>query len=163
MKTADYIAIAAILVLIAVTLLISGKWKLLIKKPDMKGSFKEPVLSAKEAIAVSDARKAIQTKKEAEQSDKVLCEFCDSYVDIDDNETCPNCGASLKEAIEAAAEKKAIIELEMLKIQGEMEKSRMEAERKNKILDLTTAAAVSLFAPITGASMLNSARKRHKK
>lgn len=30
---------------------------------------------------------------------KVICEYCGSYIDADQNETCPRCGAPLSEAI----------------------------------------------------------------
>ncbi len=121
------------------------------------------ILSSKEALAVAEARKAAYTKNSEPEEEKVLCEFCDSYVEITENGICPNCGASLKEAIEKESEKKALIQLEMMKIENEMEKDRLEAERKNKMIDFAKAATVSMVSPIAGAAMMKSAKDKHKK
>ncbi len=122
------------------------------------------ILSSKEALAVAEARRAAYAKNNESEKDEetVLCEFCDSYVEITENGICPNCGGSLKEAIEKENEKKALIKLEMMKIESEMEKNRLEAERKDKMLDFAKGAMVSMVSPIAGAAMLKSAKDKHK-
>jgi len=60
---------------------------------------------------------------------KVQCEYCDSYIEVDDTSVCPNCGASLSEAIRIAKEIQAKEEAEQAKIQA-------ENEQKENTLDL---------------------------
>lgn len=38
---------------------------------------------------------------------QIKCEYCDSYVEVDDNLVCPNCGAPLGDAVKAAKEEAA--------------------------------------------------------
>lgn len=76
---------------------------------------------------------------------KVTCEYCDSVVDAENNDTCPNCGAPLansRKAREAELNeerlKKEADEREERKRQQKLEQERIEAERGKMILDAVT-------------------------
>lgn len=76
---------------------------------------------------------------------KVTCEYCDSVVDAENNDTCPNCGAPLansRKAREAELNeerlKKEAEEREERKRQQKLEQERIEAERGKMILDAVT-------------------------
>ena len=76
---------------------------------------------------------------------KVTCEYCDSVVDAENNDTCPNCGAPLansRKAREAELNeerlKKEAGEREERKRQQKLEQERIEAERGKMILDAVT-------------------------
>lgn len=67
---------------------------------------------------------------------KVTCEYCDSVVDAENNDTCPNCGAPLansRKVREAELNeerlKKEAEEREERKRQQKLEQERIEAER----------------------------------
>ena len=76
---------------------------------------------------------------------KVTCEYCDSVVDAENNDTCPNCGAPLansRKVREAELNeerlKKEAEEREERKRQQKLEQERIEAERGKMILDAVT-------------------------
>ena len=76
---------------------------------------------------------------------KVACEYCDSVVDAENNDACPNCGAPLansRKAREAELNeerlKKEAEEREERKRQQKLEQERIEAERGKMILDAVT-------------------------
>ena len=76
---------------------------------------------------------------------KVTCEYCESVVDADKNDTCPNCGAPLADSRKAkeaelreAQKKKEAYEREAREKQRKLEQERIEAERGKMILDAVT-------------------------
>lgn len=76
---------------------------------------------------------------------KVTCEYCESVVDAEKNDTCPNCGAPLADSRKAkeaelreAQKKKEAYEREAREKQRKLEQERIEAERGKMILDAVT-------------------------
>ena len=76
---------------------------------------------------------------------KVTCEYCESVVDAEKNDTCPNCGAPLADSRKAkeaelreAQKKKEAYEREAREKQHKLEQERIEAERGKMILDAVT-------------------------
>lgn len=76
---------------------------------------------------------------------KVTCEYCESVVDAEKNDTCPNCGAPLADSRKAkeaelreAQKKKEAYEREVREKQHKLEQERIEAERGKMILDAVT-------------------------
>lgn len=122
--------------------------------------FKEEKMSPKEAMLIATAKSAPDAAVKSEEDDKVLCDFCGSYVDISENELCPNCGASLKEQIEKYRAKKQAVSLEMIKIQMEMEKERAKREERDKTIDIAKIALLSTISPVAG---LARARRRNRR
>lgn len=162
MDGVDFLVILLILVLLGVTLAFSGKWKLLIKKPEIKEDDKLSELSSKEAAQLTAMRAEIMGNK-VEEDNRVLCSFCETYVDISDNENCPNCGASLSEAIQKEKERKALIQVELIRIQNELENERLKKERTDKIIDTAAMTAVTMISPITGRSIVKKIIKNKRK
>ncbi|GEM_PF-3870539 len=158
----DLLVILIVLVLLGVTLALSGKWKLLIKKPEIKNDEKDE-LSYREAARLTAMKAEIMGNSGNENENRVLCSFCETYVDISENELCPNCGASLKEAIEKEREKKALMQVELLRIQNEMENERMKKERTNKLIDTAAMTAASLISPIAGRTIVKTIIKNKRK
>lgn len=161
MDGVDFLVILLILALLGATLAFSGKWKLLIKKPTVKDDEKSE-LSYKEAAQLTAMRAEMMSEAKDENEDRVLCSFCETYVDISENELCPNCGASLKEAIDKEKEKKALMQVELLRIQNEMENERMKRERTNKIIDSAALTAASLISPIAGRTVVKNIIKNKR-
>ena len=76
---------------------------------------------------------------------KVTCEYCESVVDAEKNDTCPNCGAPLADSRKAkeaelreAQKKEEAYEREAREKQRKLEQERIEAERGKMILDAVT-------------------------
>lgn len=76
---------------------------------------------------------------------KVTCEYCESVVDADKNDTCPNCGAPLADSRKAkeaelreAQKEKEAYEREAREKQRKLEQERIEAERGKMMLDAVT-------------------------
>ena len=76
---------------------------------------------------------------------KVTCEYCESVVDAEKNDPCPNCGAPLADSRKAkeaelreAQKKKEAYEREAREKQRKLEQERIEAERGKMILDAVT-------------------------
>ena len=59
---------------------------------------------------------------------RVICEYCDNSVEINDNMTCPCCGGSLGEAATAAMEQMRQEELELERARLKNEERRLKAE-----------------------------------
>lgn len=79
---------------------------------------------------------------------KVTCEYCNSVVDTEKNDACPNCGASLTESIKLkedelreAQAKRDAEERKLREKQHKLEQERIEAERGKMILDAVTNVA----------------------
>lgn len=88
---------------------------------------------------------------------KVLCPYCDSYIDADFNTVCPNCGGELSEAINE--EKAKENELELKK-----EKMRLEAEEDERFLELGAGiAAVALGVSAAESKPIRTAGRIVKK
>ena len=83
---------------------------------------------------------------------KVCCEYCDSYVDINENETCPNCGGSLKDAVLKEKTRQRIEEIDKAERQKQAEKEEREAKDTDEVFDLIkTLAGSALGAGIIGS------------
>lgn len=162
MDAVDFLVILAILALLGVTFAFSGKWKLLIKKPEMKLD-DEAKLSVKEANQINAIKAEMMVNASSDDEDKVLCSFCESYVEIPENGLCPNCGASLSEAIQADKEKKAMMQVELLRIQSEMENDRLKAERTTKLVETAAITAASVVSPFVGRRIVKNIIKNRKK
>lgn len=137
--------------------------KTVFKKPEVK--FKDNMeMSARDADFLAETKLEMGlTQMQNEDDDKVICPFCESYVDITENEICPNCGAVLREQIEEARKRKALREVERIRLQAQLETSREEQERKEKRTELAKAAAITTVAPLAGAAKFVSIRNKSKK
>ena len=74
---------------------------------------------------------------------KVCCEYCDSYVDADENEVCPNCGAPLREAIIKAETKRRLEKIDEEEKQRKIIQEEREAKDRDDIFDLIKTVAGS--------------------
>lgn len=100
-------------------------------------------------------KKCYNTARKEMKTMKLVCEYCDSYVDVDENNICPMCNAPLGSAIAAerarlqslkAAEDNK--ELELLKMQQENLKRQ---ERMQLISTIGGAVAGGLISYATGS------------
>ena len=84
--------------------------------------------------------------------DKVCCEYCGSYVDTDENETCPNCGGSLKDAILKEKTKLRLAQIAEEERQAQLDKEAKEAQDTDEVFDLIkTIAGSAAGGAIAGA------------
>ena len=58
---------------------------------------------------------------------KIVCDYCDSLVEVDENTICPNCGAALGEALKAE-----FLRLEAKRKEEEERLAQLEKERKKQ-------------------------------
>ena len=85
----------------------------------------------------------------------VVCEYCDSVVEITGNHNCPFCGATLRNAILKEAQRIRAEQDELEKKQELRQKEREQQEENEKILDF----ALSLLGSSTGKSLIRRAAK----
>lgn len=125
---------------------------------DKKPSRKE--LSAEEKKALSLMKREAQAMADPDsEGDKLICKYCGSHVD-EGNEVCPNCGASLEDAIQAANMKKAIENLRELNTQLKAEEEQEKEEKREKMEDAVKMAAISTVAPITGRYIYKKIKRK---
>lgn len=74
---------------------------------------------------------------------KVCCEYCDSYVDAGENEVCPNCGGSLREAIIREETKRRLEKIDEEEKQRKIHQEEREAKDRDDIFDLIKTVAGS--------------------
>ncbi|MBQ6265831.1 MAG: hypothetical protein IJK60_10330 [Clostridia bacterium] len=86
----------------------------------------------------------------------VVCEYCDSVVEVTGNHNCPFCGATLRNAILSKAQRIRAEQDELEKKQKLERKEREQQEENEKILDF----ALSLLGGSTGRSLLRHAAKQ---
>lgn len=152
-----FVAFLVVVGIVIGAVIVFGKGEKGKKKPSSAISAKEQMFLT---TALGDVEKEKKQKAEAE---KVICTFCESYVDIGENETCPNCGASLKEAIEEKKRKDQTVSMEFLKVQAETEKDRAQRERTDKVIDMMGAAVISSVVPGAGRTIQRARRNARKR
>ena len=74
---------------------------------------------------------------------KVCCEYCDSYVDAGENEVCPNCGGSLREAIIREETKRRLEKIDEEEKQRKILQEEREAKDRDDIFNLIKTVAGS--------------------
>ena len=74
---------------------------------------------------------------------KVCCEYCDSFVDADENETCPNCGGSLKDAIIREKTRRRTEKIDEEERQRQILQQERDARDRDEIFDLIKTVAGS--------------------
>ena len=165
MNIGGLIVLLTVVILVGVLVFYSRRsnGKTVFNKPTVK--FKDNMeLSAKDADFLAETKLEVGlTQMQNDDEDRVICPFCESYVDITENETCPNCGAVLREQIEEARKRKAFKEVERIRLQAQLEASREDQERKEKMTELAKAAAITTVAPLAGAAKFVSIRNKSKK
>ena len=67
---------------------------------------------------------------------KVICAYCDSYVEIEGQEMCPHCGASLAEAVRAAKEEQRAQAQRAFEAEMQQRREEREAEETSRMLDI---------------------------
>ena len=67
---------------------------------------------------------------------KVICAYCDSYVEIEGQEICPHCGASLAEAVREAKEEQRAEQQRAYEAEIQQKREEREAEETSRILDI---------------------------
>lgn len=87
---------------------------------------------------------------------KIICAYCDSYIDADENTVCPNCGAPLEDAVREEEKKSEEREKAERELELEKEKIRIEAEEEGKYLALGLGAAAAAL----GATSKNGVVKK---
>ena len=84
--------------------------------------------------------------------DKVCCEYCGSYVDVGKNETCPNCGGSLKDAILKEKTRQRLAQIAEEERQDKLAKEAKEEQDTDEVFDLIrTIAGSAAGGAIAGA------------
>ncbi len=83
---------------------------------------------------------------------KLNCAYCGSYVEVDENCTCPMCGAPMGEAVKAEEERQAKAAAE--------EQARLEQEAAEQAQQEQTAAIISGIAGIAGSILGASSAKK---
>ena len=86
----------------------------------------------------------------------VICEYCDSVVEVTGNHNCPFCGATLRNAILSEAQRIRTEQDELEKKQKLEQKEREQQEENEKILNF----ALSILGGSTGRSILRHAAKQ---
>ncbi len=74
---------------------------------------------------------------------KVCCEYCDSFVNADENENCPNCGGSLREAIIREETRRRIEKIDDEEKQRRILQEERDARDRDEIFDLIKTVAGS--------------------
>ena len=84
---------------------------------------------------------------------RIVCEYCDSILEIEGTSTCPNCGASLAGALQAA-EEKAKAEREAEEAKREEQRKQLAAEQQQEeLLNTIKGVALSAAGSILGGSL----------
>ena len=84
--------------------------------------------------------------------DKVCCEYCGSYVDAGRNETCPNCGGSLKDAILKEKTRQRLAQIAEEERQDKLAKEAKEEQDTDEVFDLIrTIAGSAAGGAVAGA------------
>ena len=84
---------------------------------------------------------------------RIVCEYCDSILEIEGTSTCPNCGASLAGVLQAA-EEKAKAEREAEEAKREEQRKQLAAERQQEeLLNTIKGVALSAAGSILGGSL----------
>ena len=86
----------------------------------------------------------------------VICEYCDSVVEVTGNHNCPFCGATLRNAILNEAQRIRAEQDELEKKQKLEQKEREQQEENERILNF----ALSILGGSTGRSLLRRAAKQ---
>lgn len=89
------------------------------------------------------------------QNDKILCPFCNSYVDKTAEAVCSSCGASLAEVIAEEKKKQAMLNFNLQALELSMQQERESNQRKTKAM----RAAKVLMMPVAGLSDIISHKK----
>ena len=77
-----------------------------------------------------------------------ICAYCDSYVEVEDKEICPHCGASLADAIRQAKQEQIEEEQHVREVEMQQKKEEREAEETSRMLDI--AAGILGFGARSG-------------
>jgi uncharacterized Zn finger protein (UPF0148 family) len=85
----------------------------------------------------------------------VICDYCESVVEITGNHNCPFCGATLREPILREAQRVRAEQDELEKKLELKQKEREQQEENERILDF----ALSVLGGSTGRSLLRRAAK----
>ncbi|MBQ4289740.1 MAG: hypothetical protein II719_00930 [Clostridia bacterium] len=84
---------------------------------------------------------------------RIVCEYCDSILEIEGTSTCPNCGASLAGVLQAA-EEKAKAEREAEEAKREEQRKQLAAERQQEeLLNAIKGVALSAAGSILGGTL----------
>lgn len=97
---------------------------------------------------------------------KVICDYCDSYVEIEENEVCPNCGGPLSNPItvEKTRQRLEMIELEeKVEARRQQEKAEKEQEENFELIkDIALGVAGSGLGGVIGRAVGNAIKKEIK-
>ena len=74
---------------------------------------------------------------------RVICEYCGSYVDVQENMICPNCGAPLEEAIVKLQTKIKLENIEKHEEAAKREKQLQDMKDRDEVFDFIKALAGS--------------------
>ncbi|MBR3439319.1 MAG: hypothetical protein IKH13_07450 [Clostridia bacterium] len=85
----------------------------------------------------------------------VICEYCESVVEVTGNHNCPFCGATLRDPILKEAQRIRAEQDELEKKQELKEKEREQQEENERILNF----ALSLLGGSSGKSLLRRAAR----
>ena len=84
--------------------------------------------------------------------DKICCEYCGSYVSAHENETCPNCGGSLKDAILKEKTRVRLAQIAEQERQDKLAKEAKDAQDTEEVFDfIKTLAGSAAGGAIAGA------------
>ena len=90
---------------------------------------------------------------------KVKCEYCDSYVDASENETCPNCGAPLSDAVITEETKKRLEKIEEEEKAEKRARELKEEKDRDDVFDLIKTIAGSAAGAAAAGTVTRVAGK----
>ena len=87
---------------------------------------------------------------------KVVCPYCDSYIEADENRNCPNCGGSVAAEVKEAEDRFQQEEAQRKEAEAEMQKKQQEEEQDRRILEVLLAAVTGAVSTRGGRSLIRS-------
>lgn len=88
---------------------------------------------------------------------KVICAYCDSYVETENLEICPHCGASLAEAIRQVKKEQREEEQRAREAEMQQKKAERDAEETSRMLDI----AAGILEIGTSSGFLRKKLRKH--
>ena len=85
---------------------------------------------------------------------KVVCPYCDSYIEADENMNCPNCGGSVSAEVRSAEDRFRQEETQRREAEAAEQKRIQEEERDQRLLEIILAAFTGAVGTRRGRGLI---------
>ena len=85
---------------------------------------------------------------------KVVCPFCDSYIEADENMNCPNCGGSVSAEVKDAEERCRREDSERREAEAAQQQKMQEEARDQRLLELIIGAFAGAVGTRRGRGLI---------